>query len=402
MIPIQVPIGWKKAPLNKIADIERNGIQPDEIPVGVLYIGLDNIDGDGNITGVQDAGQAELKSTKFIFTEHHILYGKLRPYLRKISRPDFSGVCSTDILPLRPKNGMYRDFLFHYLRQQHLIDLAAARCSGANLPRISPTALADFPVVYPDSPGEQKRLAAILDKADAIRRKRRQALALADQLLQSAFLRLVGPKHPDYASWPQKTIESLADAPTRQSMRTGPFGSALKHSEFVDEGIAVLGIDNAVQNRFAWSERRFITEEKYEDLKRYTVKPNDVLITIMGTTGRSAVVPDSIPVAISTKHLATITVDRTLAHPEFISNAIHRHPGILRQIAVANRGAIMSGLNLGIIKSLELHVPPLPLQLQFASAVQTIRDLEEKMDATWSRPNQLFESLTQRAFRGEL
>ncbi|MBF0417614.1 MAG: restriction endonuclease subunit S, partial [Magnetococcales bacterium] len=304
-----------------------------------------------------------------------------------------------DLKALFCKPGVDVRYILHFLNAN--AGLIESFGKGATVKGITLDILRQLTVPLPPLP-EQKRIAAILDKADAIRRKRRQALAMADEFLQSAFLRLVGPKHSDYASWSQQTIESLAEAPTRQSMRTGPFGSALKHSEFVDEGIAVLGIDNAVQNRFAWSERRFIIEEKYEDLKRYTVKPNDVLITIMGTTGRSAVVPDSIPTAISTKHLATITVDRELAHPEFISNAIHRHPGILRQIAVANRGAIMSGLNLGIIKSLELHVPPLPLQLKFASAVQTIRNLEEKMDATWSRPNQLFESLTQRAFRGEL
>ncbi|OSM07695.1 restriction endonuclease subunit S [Magnetofaba australis] len=402
MIQVQTPQGWKQKPLKRVAEIERQGIQPDQISSDAHYVGLEHVDGEGNFIGVQNAQSAELKSTKFSFSDQHILYGKLRPYLRKISRPEFSGVCSTDILPIRPQNGLDRDYLFHYLRQQRLVDFATARCTGINLPRLSPKALAEFPVIYPDSLDEQKRIAAILDKADAIRRKRRQALGLADQLLQSTFLSMVGPKHPEYSGWPEQTIESLAETPVRQSMRTGPFGSALKHSEFVDEGIAVLGIDNAVQNRFAWGERRFITEEKYDDLKRYTVKPNDVIITIMGTTGRSAVVPDPIPTAISTKHLATISLDKGKAHPEFISNAIHRHPAILKQIGNANRGAIMSGLNLGIIKSLELRVPPLPLQLQFASAVQAIRDLEERMESTWSRPNELFESLTQRAFRGEL
>lgn len=133
---------------------------------------------------------------------------------------------------------------------------------------------------------EQKRIAAILDKANAVRRKRAESLRLADQFLQSVFLEVVGPSSSDYSSWPVNTIEEIASRKPN-SMRTGPFGSALLHSEFVSEGIAVLGIDNAVQNRFAWAERRFTTPAKYEELTRYTVYPGDVIVTIMGTSSRA-------------------------------------------------------------------------------------------------------------------
>ena len=205
--------------------------------------------------------------------------------------------------------------------------------------------------------------------------------------------------HPKHQQWQKCTAPQLTPG-DKGDMRTGPFGSALKHSEFVDSGIAVLGIDNAVTNRFRWAERRYITEEKYKSLRRYTVRPHDVIITIMGTTGRSSVVPADIPTAISTKHLATVTLDRDKAHPEFLSNAIHRDPLVLAQIRAANRGAIMAGLNLGIIKELQVHLPPMDLQRRFAAVVARARAVGDK--AARDLAGHLFGSLTQRAFQGTM
>ncbi len=266
-------------------------------------------------------------------------------------------------------------------------------------PSIRTSAIAALCLDLPPK-SEQERIADILDKADAIRRKRREAIDLTEELQRSVFLRMVGPGAHDYAQWPVRTVEGLA-VQKPNSMRTGPFGSDLLHSEFVDEGIAVLGIDNAVQNRFAWDERRFITQEKYEKLRRYTVFPGDVIVTIMGTTGRSAVVPDDISTAITTKHLATITVDRDHAEPEFVSQALFRHPEVLHQIAAASRGAIMSGLNLGLIKALRIPIPPLTTQRKFARATNRIRKLAARMEAGGDADT-LFSSLVARALSGKL
>jgi len=122
----------------------------------------------------------------------------------------------------------------------------------------------------------------------------------------------------------------------------------------------------------------------------------------MGTTGRSAVVPNDIPQAISTKHIATITLNRQLAHPEFVSNALHRHPQVLRQIQESNRGAIMAGLNLTIIKNLELPIPPLETQLRFASSLARVRAVQDNAAVSLGDADSLFGALSHRAFRGEL
>lgn len=288
-------------------------------------------------------------------------------------------------------------FVYYFLLSKQNFIYSRFR-KGAAQPHVYAKDIAtiDFPIIPID---EQRRIAAILGKADVICRKRQQALALTEKQIQSAFIHKVGPQAKDYSNWPSFELRHLA-SDRKGAMRTGPFGSDLKHTEFVESGIAVLGIDNAVHNEFAWGEKRFITQQKFETLQRYQVFPGDVIITIMGTTGRSAVVPENIPEAITTKHLATISINQDMVKSEFLSNAIHRHPAVLRQILEQNKGAIMDGLNLGIIKGLKIPLPPVQDQCEFEDALSDIRDIEGKLRISLNQSKEMFMSLSQRAFGG--
>jgi type I restriction enzyme S subunit len=290
-------------------------------------------------------------------------------------------------------------YLYYCLKR--LVPRIQAMGNGATFKEVSKVVMERVEIPLPPHRSDQERIAAILHKADAIRRKRRQALVETDALLRAAYLELVGLQNRKHDSWPLVTVGDVA-AKHGNAMRTGPFGSDLLHSEFTDQGIAVLGIDNAVQNRFAWGERRFISEKKYKKLQRYRVFPGDVIVTIMGTTGRSAVIPDDVPEAITTKHLATITPDRRRVHPLFLSFAIHSDPLIIRQMEKASRGAIMAGLNLGIIKALAVRLPPLQQQERFAGVAIRIFQQQWRLRDPQVNGVDLFASISDRAFSGEL
>ena len=207
--------------------------------------------------------------------------------------------------------------------------------------------------------GRQHDIVKTLDKNISLIANLQKQLYLLDELVKSRFIELF--VKTDVASeWPYYTIADVS-----KDMRTGPFGSALHHDEFVDSGVFVLGIDNAVENKFSYSRMRYITEEKYQQLKRYTVYPGDVIITIMGTVGRSAVIPVDMPKAINTKHLACITPKNEMINAQFLSCAFQVHPDIRMQLQKQCKGAIMDGLNLTIIKGLSFHIPPLSIQNQF-------------------------------------
>ncbi|WP_454296554.1 restriction endonuclease subunit S [Salana multivorans] len=299
-------------------------------------------------------------------------------------------MCSTDILPMLPGDALDRGYLTWFLLQPSMVEYASTRTSGANLPRLSPSALAAFPVPLPPIE-EQRRIAAILDAADTIRAKRREQLAHLDGLPQATFQAMFS-----------KTRATMTVGDVAAATRTGPFGSQLLHSEFVEDGIAVLGLDNVVGNEFTWAGRRYITPEKYAALVRYTVTPGDVLISIMGTTGRCVVVPSDVGAAINTKHICAVTPDRRHVLPEFLRAAFLWHPESRQHLARQTKGSIMAGLNMGIIRAMPVPVPPLDLQQEFAAKVEEINARRAVVERALALDDELFTSLQSRAFADQL
>lgn len=183
--------GWTTVALGEVATISRQGVDPTTTRGDTVYLGLEHIEAGGRIISWSTIRESAVTSTKFRFGPEHILFGKLRPYLGKIAAPNFTGVCSTDILPVLPSPQLDRDYLKHFLRQPDSVDLASVRSTGANLPRLSPSELARFEVPLPPIE-EQRRIAAILDQADAVRMKRSRALVSLHEAERSFFLAQFG------------------------------------------------------------------------------------------------------------------------------------------------------------------------------------------------------------------
>lgn len=263
---------------------------------------------------------------------------------------------------------------------------------GGSLVRARPKAAAQIKIPLPPLE-EQRRIAGILDAADALRRRRREALALLDTLPGAIFAEMFGGR----SNLPTARIEDVV-----VNGRTGPFGSQLLKSEFVASGIPVLGIDNVVTNHFVEETPRFITEEKYKALQRYTVIPGDVLITIMGTCGRCAVVPPDVPKMVNTKHLCCLTPEHEKIDSEYLRAAFLFDEDVHRQIEQQTKGSIMSGLNMGIIKGLSIKVPPILEQKTFAARLHNINTHIENCKAHSVELETLFASFQSRAFAGAL
>lgn len=234
---------------------------------------------------------------------------------------------------------------------------------------------------------EQLRIATILDKADSLHCKRQEASRLAEEFLQAVYLDLAQHHTARLA------VESLlADVPN--AARTGPFGSQLLVSEFTESGIPVLGIDNVVSNAFTWAEPRFISPEKYAELERYTVRPGDVMVTIMGTTGRVAIAPDDLPTCISTKHLCTLTLDRKKMLPTYLWACLRWDPEVRAQTRREAKGAIMEGWNMGIVKGLLVNAPPMDVQLQFEEIANRIKRMRSAQALAAKGTEELMASLS--------
>lgn len=363
-------------------------------PVGekVWLLNLDQIEPHtGTLLRKEYVERSGLGTSTHVFDGGNVLYSKLRPYLNKVLLPDNAGYCTSELVPMRPNQALVtREYLAAYLRSPAFLNWVSHQVDGAKMPRVSMKVMWEHRIELPTL-DEQKRITSILDKADSLRRKRQEAVRLADEFLRSAYLDLA-KKHPDRAS-----VESvLANIPN--AVRTGPFGSQLLVSEFTETGIPVLGIDNVVSNAFTWGARRFVSPEKYAELERYTVRPGDVIVTIMGTTGRVAVAPEDLPLCISTKHLCTLSLDQKEMRPSYLWACLRWDPEVRAQTQRESKGAIMEGWNMGIVKGLMVSKPPMDAQLKFETLLARICKISQSASTAANETEELIAALSSKYF----
>lgn len=333
------------------------------------------------------------------FMEGDILFAKITPCMENgkgavaTGLTNGFGIGSTEFHVLRPRAAESREFIAQWLKSKPLRIAAEAQMTGSAGQRRVPADFFSRFRIPQIALREQRGIAEVLDALDEQIRLSEQVLSklnaasfgLLVDLMTKGVSRHSTRKGPTLSfhdrrvalpqGWALEPMNTLL-APVRPAMRSGPFGSALLKEELVAEGVPLLGIDNVHINRFEPHFERFVTQAKAKELARYLVRPNDVMITIMGTVGRACLVPMDVGPALSSKHVWTLTIDASRYSPYLVSRQLNDAPWAREHLRRDEQGGIMSAIRSDTLKSLVLPVPPMPEQERIE---EVLRAMDQKI-----------------------
>ena len=247
---------------------------------------------------------------------------------------------------------------------------------------------------------EQKRIAEILDAADALRAKRREALAQLDTLLQSTFLDMFGDPVTNPMGWEERHLPDLVSK-RKHALKRGPFGGALKKEIFVPEGFKVYEQKNVIYDDFDIGSY-FIKKSDYERLVPFKVSSNNLLISCSGTIGSIAAVPVHAASGVMNQALLKIDLDESIMLNSFFLG-LWRSQSFEQQVLGMTHGTGMKNMkSMNELKGINFLVPPIDIQHRFAAIVESVEQQIASQRAHLNELDTLFASLQSRAFRGDL
>jgi len=297
---------------------------------------------------------------------------------------------SQDITAITPDpHCLDTSYLVHFLRtkQPHLERLAR----GATIKGVTRETVANLEIPVLSLP-EQRRIAAILDKADALRAKRRQALAQLDTLLQSTFLDMFGDPVTNPMGWEQCVVGDIVHA-----VKDGPHVSPT----YAESGVPFLSTRHIKPGEVVWEDLKYIDQdEANRQWKKCKPEFGDILYTKGGTTGIAARVTTSEPFAVWV-HVALLKPIVNKVHPIWIE-AMLNSAYCYTQSQRYTHGIANRDLGLKRMVKIQMYLPPLAEQRCFAAIVESIEQQKVSQRVHFAELDTLFASLQQRAFRGEL
>lgn len=272
---------------------------------------------------------------------------------------DFDFILGADgVKVLRPKSGFDARYLYHFLQTVRLPENLGYSRHFKYLKEC---------LVPKPAFEEQQRIAAILDKADSLRRKRQQAICLADDFLRAVFLDMFGDPVTNPKGWPVRKLGDLARN-GKYAIKAGPFGSALKKEFYASSGYRIYGQEQVIRDDLSYGDY-YIDGEKYRELESCKVEAGDILISLVGTFGKICIVPPKFEPGIINPRLMKISLDPMKTNPVFVK-ALLTSESMKGKIESLSHGGTMGIVNVGIMKGLDIPVPPLALQERFQQLQQ--------------------------------
>lgn len=288
---------------------------------------------------------------------------------------------------LVPRAGVDTRYLYHCMKF-HSSRLAALG-NGATFKEVSKAIVENFQIPLPTDIGGQRRIAAILDKADGLRKKRDEALNSADELLRSVFLDIFGGA----LSGPTNQWQSLSDCTDFTDYRG-------KTPEKSDSGVRLITAKNVRNGVINIEPAEFISEETYSWwMSRGYPQSGDVLFTTEAPLGYVAVLRTQEPVAIGQRLIAIRP--RDVLRSDYLEWAL-RQDIIQRDIFSRATGSTVKGIRSAELVRVKVPIPNMADQLKFEKIVASVHHQKELMQASAVQSEQLFQALQQQAFQGRL
>ncbi|OJH08051.1 MAG: hypothetical protein AOY29_11150 [Alcanivorax borkumensis] len=344
---------------------------------------------------------AEIGSSKNCIEPRDVLLSKIVPHIRRCwvvpEKGGYRQIGSGEWIIFRDER-FYPGFLKHYFTSElfHRQFMNTVAGVGGSLVRARPAGVERIEIPLPPLE-EQKRIATILDKADAIRRKRQQAIQLAEEFLRAVFLDMFGDPVTNPKGWKVKKIDDLCEV-------QGGLQVSKKRSE-LSISAPYLRVANVLRNRLYLGEIKEInlTQAEYD---RVRLKRDDVLIVEghgnPNEIGRSALWTGEIDGMVHQNHLIRVRVKSKEIRPRFVNDYINSPGGRVQMMKASNTTSGLNTISTGIVKSTEIIVPPIYLQDKYMSVVSKFEDVLVKSRMHEGGIDSSLFSLIKKAFKGNL
>jgi type I restriction enzyme S subunit len=293
--------------------------------------------------------------------------------------------CKRDVVVMK--------YLLHYLRtnENKIADLG----TGSTFKAITISELKKLQIPLPPL-DQQKKIASILDAADAYMQKTKALIKKYDELTQSLFLDMFGDPVKNEKGWEKVKMSKFCEFENGDRSSNYPSGDDIKQT-----GKLFLSSGDIQKGKFKVRDSKFISLEKFNSIKRGKCRRGDILMTLRGNgTGKSAVFDCQYDEGFINAQMVIIR-----PNDKCLSNYLVfqlNFPQIFKKLINLNSGSAQPQLSASSVKEFEVFLPCIDLQNQFAERVQAIEQQKARAQASYEKAEELFNSLLQKAFNGEL